>query len=101
MLYRRLILLCLVSLLAACGGGGGGGEGGLVISPPVVAAPVLTSQPASQGVVAGQPVAFSVAVQERPSLFRATAMLFHSFSLRWESTNQFRYEMMSTTTSSL
>lgn len=58
MLYRRLFLAFMVSLLAACGGGG---------DPPtpfVVPAPVITSQPASQAVTAGQPATFSVGVQD-------------------------------------
>ena len=59
MLYRRLFLMFVVSLLAACGGGGGD-------APPafVVPAAVITSQPASQSAIAGQPVTFSVGLQD-------------------------------------
>ena len=36
----------------------------MVLAPPAVTAPVITSQPASQTVFAGQPVTFSVGVQD-------------------------------------
>lgn len=59
MLYRRLFLSFTVSLLGACGGGGGDPP-----APIVVPVPVITSQPANQAVTAGQPVTFSVGVQD-------------------------------------
>lgn len=59
MLYRRLFLAFMVSLLAACGGGGGGTP-----TPVSVPAPVIISQPTSRSVTAGQPVTFSVGVQD-------------------------------------
>ena len=66
MLYRRLFLALMVSFLAACGGGGGGDTPTPVTVPiPVpVPAPLITSQPASQTVSAGQPATFSVGVQD-------------------------------------
>jgi sugar lactone lactonase YvrE len=50
--------------LSACGGGGGGGSAGgagPVAGTPGQQAPTISSQPASQTVVEGQPVTFSVA----------------------------------------
>jgi sugar lactone lactonase YvrE len=60
----RAALLSLAVVLAACGGGGGTGAPAPVASAPAPAAavgPAITAQPASQSVVAGQAVTFSVA----------------------------------------
>ena len=60
----RAALLSLAVVLAACGGGGGTGTPAPAVStpPPTAAAgPVITAQPVSQSVVAGQAVTFSVA----------------------------------------
>ena len=66
MFHRRSALLCLAIALAACGGGGGGSPGtpapGTATLPqPPAQGPAITTQPASQSVVAGQAATFAVA----------------------------------------
>jgi hypothetical protein len=61
MLMKSTISLVLVLLcLTACGGSGGSGAPPAPLPAPTAAAPSITTQPADQTVVAGQPAMFTV-----------------------------------------